>query len=141
MASANFTKLTDYLATAAINLNTASYKCLLVTAVPSESHLDTWLVRADVTSEASGTGYTAGGVAVTGTYAFDTANNRSSLTFTDLAPGWSTATITAVGAIIYQNVGSAATDKLLTFVDFLGTVSSTAGDFSVTFSSPLYLNR
>lgn len=141
MASANFTKLTDYLATAAINLNTATYKCMLVSAVPSEANLDAWLVRSDVSTEVTGTGYTAGGVAVTGTYAWDTSNNRSSLTFTNLAPGWTSSTITAVGAIIYQNVGTAGTDRLITFVDFLGTVTSTAGNFSVSFSSPLYLNR
>ena len=141
MASANFTKLVDYLATGAINLNTATYKCMLVTAVPSEANLDAWAVRSDVSTETTGTAYVAGGVAVTGTYAYDTANNRSSLTFTNLAPGWTGSTITAVGAIIYQNVGSAATDKLMHFVDFLGTVSSTSGTYSVTFSAPLYINR
>ena len=141
MASANFTKLTDYLATAGINLNTASYKCMLVTAVPSEANLDAWLVRSDVSTETTGTGYIAGGVAVIGTYAWDTTNNRSSLTFTNLNPGWTTATISAVGAIIYVNVGSAATDKLMCFIDFSGTVASTAGNYAVTFSSPLYLNR
>ena len=141
MASANFTKLVDYLGQGAINLNTATYKCMLVSAVPSEANLDAWAVRSDVTSEITGTGYSAGGVAVTGTYAYDTANNRASLTFTNLSPGWTSSTLSAVGAIIYQNVGSAGTDRLMHFVDFSGTVTSTNGNYSVTFSSPLYINR
>jgi hypothetical protein len=140
MASANYRNLSDHLAKAAINFSTASFKCLLLTAVPSESDLDTMIFRSSLATEATGTGYTAGGVAVTATVsAVDTTNNRVSITFSNLAPGWTTATLTAVGAVIYQNVGTAATDKLIQFVDFGGTVSSTAGNYAVTFSTPLYI--
>jgi hypothetical protein len=140
MASSNYRNLADHLAKAAINFSTASFKCMLLTAIPSESDLDTHIFRSSIATEASGTGYTAGGVAVTATVgAVDTTNNRVPITFTNLAPGWTTSTITAVGAVIYQNVGSAATDKLVQFVDFVGTVSSTAGNYSVTFSTPLYI--
>lgn len=142
MASANFTNLTDHLAKAAINFGTDSFKCLLVSSVPSEANLDSWVNRSDVTNEISGTGYTAGGVAVTATVgAVDTTNNRQSITFGNLSPGWTSATLTAVGCIIYKSTGVAGNDKLVTFVDFGGTVSSTAGNYSVTFSTPLYINR
>jgi len=142
MASANFTNLPDHLAKGAINFATASFKCMLMTAVPSETNLDAWVNRSDVTGEATGTGYTAGGVAVTATVsAVDTTNNRVSITFSNLAPGWTSSTISAAAAIVYLSTGVAANDKLITMVDFGGTVSSTNGNYSVTFSTPLYINR
>lgn len=141
MASSNFRNLADHLAGAAINFKTDSFKCLLVTSIPSETNLDSWINRSDVTNEATGTGYTAGGVAVTASVgAVDTTNNRVAITFGNLAPGWTGSTITAVGAIIYKSTGTAATDKLVQFVDFGGTISSTAGNYAVTFSAPLYIN-
>ena len=59
----------------------------------------------------------------------------------NLAPGWTSATITAVGAIIFKSTGNAATDKLVTFVGFGSAVSSTNGNYAITFSAPLYINR
>ena len=142
MASANFSNLPLHLANGAINFGTASFKCMLTTAVPSEANLDAWVNRSDVTGEATGTGYTAGGVAVTASVsAVDTTNNRVSITFSNLAPGWTSSTISAAAAIVYVNSGAAATDKLVTMVDFGGTVSSSNGNYSVTFSTPLYINR
>ena len=142
MASANFTNLTDHLARGAINFASDSFKFLLVAALPSEASLDAWVNRSDVTGEASGTGYTAGGVAVTVTVgSVDTTNNRTPITLTSLAPGWTTSTISAVGGILYKNSGSAATDKLVSVVDFGGTVTSSASNFNVTFTTPLYINR
>lgn len=142
MASANYSNLPLHFANAAINYGSASFKCLLHSTVPSESNLDTWVNRSDVTNEATGTGYTDGGVAVTATVSsVDTTNNRVSITFANLAPGWTTSTITALAASVYLNSGSAATDKLITMVDFGGTVASSSGNFSVTFTSPLYINR
>jgi hypothetical protein len=142
MASSNFLNLTDHLAKAAINFSTDSFKCLLVSSVPSEANLDAWVNRSDVTNEITGTGYTAGGVAVTATVgAVDTTNNRVAITFGNLSPGWTSATLTALGAIIYKSTGTSSTDKLVQFVDFSGSVSSTNGNFSVTFSTPLYINR
>lgn len=62
MASANFTRLTHSLATGAINYGSDTFKAMLVTSIPSESNLDTWEDRADVTVEHAATGgYTAGG--------------------------------------------------------------------------------
>ena len=61
MASTNFTNLTDHLAKAAINFSTDSFKCMLVTSVPSEANFDAWVNRSDVTNEHAATGgYTAG---------------------------------------------------------------------------------
>ena len=142
MASANFTNLTDHLARAGINFASDSFKFLLVATMPSEANLDAWLNRSDVTGEATGTGYTAGGVAVTLTVGpVDTTNNRTPITLTNLVPGWTTSTISAVGGILYKNSGSASTDKLVSVVDFGETVASTASNYNITFSTPLYINR
>lgn len=139
MASANATILTKRMADAYF---VGTFKFLLVTSVPSEADLDAFDFRNDIPNEVTGAGYTAGGVAVTVTVgAFDTVNNRTPITLTSLAPGWTSSTISAVGGWLYKNIGSAATDELIAFVDFLGTVSSTTSNFNVTFSAPIYVTR
>jgi hypothetical protein len=70
----------------------------------------------------------------------DTTNDRTPVTITDLTNAWTSSTISAVGGWLYKVVGSAATDQLVGFVDFGGTVTSTAGNFSVAFTTPLYVN-
>jgi len=143
MASTNFTNLPDHLARAAVNFASDTFKAILVTAVPSESDLDTFINRSSVTTEHATTGgYNAGGFSVTASVgAVDTANNRVAITYTCASPTYSSATLSAVGCIIYKSTGSAATDKLLHWVDFGGTVSSTSGNYTVTFSTPFYINR
>jgi hypothetical protein len=115
---------------------------LLVSSVPSESDLDTFDFRSDIANEVAASGtYATGGAAVTCSVgAVDTANNRVDVTFGAPA-AFTSATISAVGGWIYKAVGSAATDELVTYVDFGGTITSTAGTFTVTLSTPLYVNR
>jgi 3D (Asp-Asp-Asp) domain-containing protein len=70
--------------------------------------------RSSVTSEVAGTGYTAGGVALTGVtvLALDTANNRVQLDAADADFG--TVTLTGVtGLVVYVDTGSAATDRIV----------------------------
>ena len=141
-ASTNFTNLPDHLARGAINFAADSFKTLLVATAPTEANLDTWINRSDVTGETTGTGYTAGGVAqAVAVSAVDTTNNRVAITPSNLAPALATASISAVGAIIYKSTGAAATDKLISYVDFGGTVTSTAGPYSISFTTPIYINR
>lgn len=139
MASANSLFLPKRLADAYF---TGSYKAMLVSSVPSESDLDTFDFRNDVLNEVANSGtYAAGGSTVTCTVsAVDTTNNRVSVTFGNPA-AWTGATISAAGMWIYKAVGTAATDELVTFVDFGSTITSTAGTFTATISTPLYVNR
>jgi hypothetical protein len=138
MASANFTILPRTLATAGINFSSATLKVMLVSSVPSGANLDAWAFRADVTNEITGTGYTAGGIAQPFTFpALDTTNNKQSIVLTDISSGWTSATFTAFGCIVYQDTGSAATDKLIFFGDFLGGISVSAGSFSIDYTSAL----
>ena len=138
MANGNSLTLTKRMADAYF---TGTYKFLLVSSVPSEANFDAYDFRDDIANEVTGTGYTAGGVAATVTVgSVDTTNDRTPVTITDLTNAWTSSTITAVGGWLYKVVGSAATDQLVAFVDFNGTVTSTAGNFSVAFTTPIYVN-
>lgn len=139
MASANSRFLPKRLADQYFGSGT--FKFLLVSSLPSETDLDTFDFRSDIANEVTGAGYTSGGVAVAVSVgAVDTTNNRVPITVADLAPGWATATLSAVGGWLYKDVGTAATDELVQFVDFGGTVNSTSAPFSVDFANPIYVN-
>jgi hypothetical protein len=77
------------------------------------------------TNEIAGTGYTAGGLSLTG-YAASLVSGVAILDFDD--PAWADATITARGAMIYN--ASKANRAVGTF-DFGANVSSTAAEFRV----------
>ena len=143
MASTNFTHLCEHLANARINFATDTFKAVIVSSVPTEANLDAWDFLNDVTNEiAAGGEYVAGGFAVTAAVgAVDAANNRVAVTFTAASPTYTNSTITGVGCIIYKDTTVAATSPVAHFVDWLGTVTSTNGNFTATFTTPLYVNR
>jgi hypothetical protein len=119
--------------TGSINFGTGSFKCMLVTStyVPNK---DTHTKRSDVTNEVAASGsYAAGGGAATVGVTNDTANDRQDVSLG--AVSFTTATITARGAVYYLVVGSAAADRLVCYVDFGSDITSTAGTFSLTAST------
>lgn len=140
MPSANVGNLTKKLADAYFGSGT--FKFLLVSSAPTETELDTFDFRNDVTNEVAASGsYAIGGATVTCTVgAYDATNNRVPVTFGNPA-AFTSATIAAVGGWLYKAVGSSSTDELISFVDFGGTKTSTNDTFTVTFSTPLYVNR
>lgn len=142
MASFNFTNLARALAKADIDFDTATFKVMLVSSVPTTTETtgnqDAWTARSNVTIEVPATGgYTAGGIAQAFTLnAVTLVGGTQTITWTNITNGWTSSTISAAGAIIYLNTGTAATDLLLHFVDFNGTVASTNGNYSITYSTP-----
>ncbi len=141
MASANASNLPLKLAQAYF---TGTWKVMLVTAAPSEAELDAWDFRNDVTNEHPATGgYTAGGFTVTiDSITLDTTNNRAVVTFSAPNPTLTGVTLSGVvGAWLYKAVGTAATDELASFIDYGSSKGVTGGNFTHTFSSPLYINR
>ena len=50
-------------------------------------------------------------------------------------PSFTSATITASGAIVYKSTGVDTTSPLIAYLDFGGSVVSTAGTFTVTFNA------
>jgi hypothetical protein len=94
----------------------------------SSATLDATTTAYTVTNEASGTGYTAGGAALTN---IDPTTSGTTA-FTDFADlTFSTATITARGALIYND--TAAGDPSVIVLDFGADKTSTAGDFTISF--------
>lgn len=79
------------------------------------------------TNEASGTGYTAGGAALTNITPA-TSGTTAFLSFSNVS--WTTATITARGCLIYNTSSS---NKAVAVFDFGSDISSTAGTFAVNF--------
>jgi hypothetical protein len=129
MASLIYNSFVDDMARGAIDLDTDTFKVLLVTSSYTPNK-DTDLKRSAVTNEVSGTGYTAGGVTSACTVTKDTANDRVTLSFA--AVNWATSTITARAAVIYKSRGGAASsDELVCYVDFGGDVSSSSATFSL----------
>lgn len=141
MASFNFTNLSRHFAKGDLDFDTLSTKVLLVSSIPSAANKDAWDVRADITNEITGTGYTAGGIAQAFTLeALDTTNDKQVITYANITNGWTGATISAVGAIIYKSTGLATTDILLHFCDFGGTISGTNISFSINYTNAFSIN-
>jgi hypothetical protein len=93
----------------------------------SSANLDATTTIYTTSNEVVGTGYTAGGNTLTNV------NPTSSGTtaFTDFADTtWSTATITARGALVYN---STEANKAVCVLDFGSDKTSTAGNFTIVF--------
>lgn len=134
MASIIYNKGIQAVASAAISFAADTFYMMLVTSTyaPDKDADD---FRNDVTNEVTGTGYTAGGQAVTCTLTLDTALDRINATFS--AVTWTLATFTARAAVIYKHRGGASSaDELVCYIDFGSNQSCAANDFIVTPSSP-----
>jgi carbon monoxide dehydrogenase subunit G len=101
-----------------------TFKIALFTSAAS---LDASTTTYSTSNEVSGAGYTAGGNTLTnvnptssGTTAF--------IDFDDTT--WSSATITAAGALIYNSTNG---DRAVAVLDFGGDKTSTNGDFTIQF--------
>ena len=92
----------------------SSYKGMLVTSSYTEDR-GAHSKRSSVTNEVSGTGYTAGGVALTLTASLNTTTHI--LTLTIPTATWASSTITARKLIVYRTTGTAANDNLVCCVD------------------------
>jgi len=94
----------------------------------SSATLDASTTAYSVTNEVSGTGYSAGGNTLTISANPTTSGTTAFLDFADTT--WSSATITARGALIYQSGGS---NPAVAVLDFGADKTSTAGDFTIQF--------
>ncbi len=110
---------------AALNLEAEDNKVGMVTDThaPDFNADDFW---ADVDNEVSGTGYTAGGQAVTGT---EVTVASGVLTYDTDDPAWTGSTITDAMAAVYYH--DAVTDELIVLQDFVNAASSSGGTFTI----------
>ena len=102
-----------------------SYKIALYT---SSASLDAATTAYTTSNEVTGTGYTAGGNTLSISTNPTTGGTTAFLSFNTTT--WTTATITARGALIYQAGGSTPAVAVLNFGSDKG---SSAGDFQITF--------
>ena len=86
-------------------------------------------------NEVTGTGYTSGGQTLgSKTVTYDGANNVIVLDAADVT--WSSSTITARYAVVYNDSGATAGQKaLIGYVDFSSDQSSTNGNFTITWDA------
>jgi hypothetical protein len=112
------------------NFNTAGGNSFKIALYTSAATLDSSTTTYTASNEVSGTGYTAGGNTLTnvspvvsGTTAYTDFNDST----------WTTATITARGAMIYNSTNGNRTAVIL---DFGSDKASSAGDFTIIFPAP-----
>ena len=116
-----------------IDIDTQTFKVMLCTSAYTPDQ-DNHEFKSSVTNEITGTGYTAGGVALTSLVgAYTGASNTVSLDAADST--WSGATFTARYAVVYMDSGSAATSILVGYVDFGADKSPDAGAFTVAWNT------
>jgi len=107
-----------------IDLDTDVMKIALYT---SSATLNATTTAYSATNEVVGAGYTAGGNTLTGA-TISTSGTTAFVDFSDTT--WTTATITARGALIYD---SSKSNKAVAVLDFGADKTSTSGDFTVQF--------
>jgi hypothetical protein len=106
------------------DLDTDTIKIALYTSAATLSAATTAYSTSD---EVVGTGYTAGGNTLTGA----TVSLTGTTAFVDFSDTtWTTATITARGALLYN---SSKSNKAVAVLDFGSDKTSTAGNFTVQF--------
>jgi hypothetical protein len=117
------------LANKEVNLNSDSLKVMLCTSAYTPNQ-GTDRYKAAVTNEVVGTGYTAGGVALSSVTVSLTGNV---LTLTAAAAAWAASTLTARYAVIYDSTPATdATRPLIAFANFGADVSTTGATFTYT---------
>lgn len=93
----------------------------------SAATLDSSTTAYTASGETTGTGYTAGGETLTN-LGVSLSGTTAYLSFSDVT--WTSATISAAGALIYN---SSQSNKAVAVFNFGATYSSTSGNFTVSF--------
>ena len=105
------------------------FKAMLVTSSYTPN-FGTHDFKSDVTNEVSGTGYDAGGKSLT---SVTLTQSGGTITFDAADLTWASSTITARGAVVYDD--SLTNDPLIAYIDFGADKSSSAGDFVLSFNA------
>jgi hypothetical protein len=113
--------------TSVVRASTAAdtFKIALYT---SAATLDAATTAYTTSDEVVGTGYTAGGNTLTVSVVPTSSGTTAYLSFSNTS--WTTATITARGALIYNSTQG---DKAVAILDFGSDKTSTAGTFTINF--------
>ena len=121
-----------------IDLDTDTIKVALVTSSYTPNQ-DTHEDFADVTNEITSTGYTAGGSALANkAVTADNTDNEGVFDADNVT--WANSSITARGAVVYKDTGTAATSLLICYIDFTSDKSSSTSDFIIQWNTEGILN-
>jgi hypothetical protein len=116
-----------------IDADDGSVKCSLHTSTYTPNQ-DTHDFFNDATNEITGTGYTAGGVALgSPTMAYTGGTNVWNFDASDAS--WTGATFTARYAVVYYSTGTSSTSPLIMYVDFGGDQTVNAGTFTIQWNA------
>jgi hypothetical protein len=122
------TSFKSELLTAEHNFTNSTGDTFRIALYTSSATLGASTTAYSATNEVSGTGYTAAGEALTNV----TPTTSGTTAYTDFADvTWSSATITANGALIYND--DHASDAAVCVLAFGGDKTSTNGDFTIQF--------
>lgn len=121
-----------------IDLAAATIKVMLVTSgyTPDADSHD---FKDDVTNEVSGTGYTAGGATLAGkSVTQDNTDDEGVFDADDIV--WASSSITARGAVIYKDTGTASTSPIIAYVNFGDDKTTYGTDFKIQWNAEGVLN-
>ncbi len=105
------------------------FKVMLVTSSYTPD-FGTHDFKVDVTNEVVGTGYSAGGESLS---SVTLTQSAGTITFDADDVTWTSSTITARGAVVYDD--SLVNDPLICYIDFGADKSSSSGDFVLSFNA------
>lgn len=115
------------------NFKAAGGSTFKIALYTSSASLDSATTAYTTSNEVVGTGYTAGGKTLTN-ISPTSSGTTAYVDFSDVT--WSTSTITARGAMIYNSSSSNYTNPAVCILDFGTDKTSTAGDFTIQFPTP-----
>jgi hypothetical protein len=131
-----YTKLALSLATKKVDLTADTIKVMLLSAYTVGSTQDTAQYVSDVlavATEATGTGYSAGGVTLS-SRTFAETGHVYALDGAD--PQWAASTVTASYALFYDATpGTNATNPVIGYLDFGGAQSTSGTTFKITLNA------
>ena len=109
------------------NFSDAGGDTFKIALYTSSATLDSSTTAYSATNEVSGPGYSAGGATLTN-LGVSLSGTTAYIDFDDVL--WTSASISAAGALIYN---SSESNKAVAVLSFGGTYTSTSGNFQVTF--------
>jgi hypothetical protein len=120
---------------AGIDFDGATWKMSLHTTSMA-ANVDTWNFQDDLTNEvANGSGYTTGGVTLTGVaLSYDATTDQVRFDFNDPSWTFSASTSWRYGAVYIDTAGAASTDPLLLLLDW-GATQTVSGVYTVNVDS------
>ena len=117
----------------ALDMDNDTFKCMLVNASYTPN-FETHTNKTDVTNEISGTGYTAGGEALTSVAMTSSSDGTGTIKWDADDVSWTSSTLSAVRAgVIYDD--TVTNDRLIAYIDFGGDFSTTSGTFQIQWNA------